>query len=86
MNRSPLPTGGRGHVAFDGDGQAHVEQAHGEAHDLQLLAPAAEDHDLARGRDHLDRRVDVGVVQPVEHPAKFGQRGLVQGAHARFLR
>ena len=71
----------RGHVADHRDGAAEMEEAHGEAHDLQALAPAAEDDHGAGVGDHADRRVDRLVVDLVEDAAEFGEGALVEIGH-----
>ena len=56
----------RGHVADHRDAPPEMEEPHGEAHDLQALAAAAEDDHGLRLGDHLHRLVDGAVVDPVE--------------------
>ena len=53
-----------------------MEEPHGETHDLQLLAAAAEDDDAPGAGDALDDVIDGGVVESFEDSGEFGERGL----------
>ena len=57
----------------------------GEAHDLQLLAPAAEHDDPPRHGDHRHRPVDFGILQSRKDLPEFGQGCAVEGAHRPLL-
>jgi hypothetical protein len=62
-----------------------VIEAHGKSHDLEPLAPASEDHDRLRLRDHADGCVDGAVIETVKDPAEFGESGPIKRIHHSSL-
>ena len=50
---------------------------HGDAHDLQLLAPATEHDDPPRPGDHVRYPVDPGIVQPRSEPNSISYKLII---------
>ena len=55
-----------------------MEEPHGEAVELQRLAPAAIDGDAAGPREHGAGRIDSVVVDATEHLAQLVERDAEQ--------